>query len=333
MIDLIINIKNFIVNIFFGIIKGVKSLARLIPNFFYEIKTIKTKLANLESVNFEVADFHLKNGSINDAILRLKIIYKFISPGNQNASYKLAWCYFIKEDFKNSLLYLEKSERDVYGLKDYITSYEVDRVPEHLWQEYKNLTTRAYFDKFINKNINLHDKVVDILLQHLRVLPENCQVLDLGAFVGLNALALERRMPKKYTLTGVESSKEMVKVLQVLELYDNIQGFSIPDFLSNNTNKYDIIMALGSLSFEKDQKTHLAQISKALKSGGYFIMASKLAESTRLANNKIEFLYNKLEIEKSLSDCNFMIIESVNLVFSRANTLLLTLCKTSSALE
>jgi hypothetical protein len=334
MIDLLVNIKNFIINILVGIVGFLKSLRQSVPKAFNELKNIRLKLSNLEKSNLEIADFHIANGDIGDAILRLKIIEKFISPGNISAQYKLAWCYFIKSNFEKSLFYLSKCEgMDLYKLQEYIVNNEVSKIPEEIRLEYKNLTYSKFYNRFVNKTSNLHQIIVDKLAQNFKTFPPNCEILDLGAFLGQNAESLSLKLPKKYILTAVEDSSYMLDRLKELRLYDEIANSSIDNFLSNNKDKYDAVISLCSLGFAKDLKEYFSGINKTLKPQGYFVLVLKTAENTKLNSSKTEFLYNGDGIKKNLMDCDFTIVETTTWTFSSVDTYLLTICRVNDQIK
>jgi predicted TPR repeat methyltransferase len=324
-----VNIKKFFINIFSILIGFIKSLRQVVPQSLKTLRVIKFKLANLEKVNFELVDMHIRNGNISDAILRLKIISNFIVPGSTKAYYKLAWCYFVKSDFTQSLATLSKCrEIDSYQLEKFLSQEKTEHVPLDIWTEYKNFSSFVYHAVFTNKKINLHEYAVDLLLQNLRTLPVNCQILDLGAFVGMNAEMLDSKTPKKYTITGVEDSKVMYKILQGLGLYEKIYNSSVDDFLSNCAEKYHAIISVCSLGFINTQAAHFASIGNILHDDGYFILVLKGdVEAVKLNSNRVEFLYNKNNLEKELSGSGFIVVKSENVIFDSSSNYIVLVCK------
>jgi predicted TPR repeat methyltransferase len=328
MIDLIVNIKNFLINIFLGISSSIKLMINYIINVPAHVKNIKAKLADLESTNLEIADYHLKNGNLNDAILRLKILARFITPGSPKAHYKLAWCYFIKNDFNTALENLDKClDLDIYGLKIYIQTLDPQEIPMQLLQEYKNLAQARYFEKFVNKLLDLHAILIELMLQKVPNMPKKCQILDLGSYVGRNGEEIAKKMPKEYTLTGIEDSQAMLEQTRLTGVYDNAYNVGFEDFLLDTETKYDIILSLNSLSFTKDTDIYFTNIHNALKSDGYFICAFKVGETSELDSNKVEFVYKKDDLEKSIISGKFMIIATKTVIFNSSTNYLFAVCR------
>jgi predicted TPR repeat methyltransferase len=310
MIDLLLNIKNFIASILLGLFNFIKSLKYQVPKLIKQGKNILRKLSNLEHANFDLVDFHINNGNIDDAILRLKIISYFFASANLAASYRLAWCYFSKANFSKSLQYLAKSRAlDRNNLLEHLQSSDVRNISELIVQEYKNLTFVAYQKQFDSSKCNVHQHAIALLSKHLKTLPLNFSILDLGASIGLMGKELQIKLPKKYLLTGVESSEQMFNLLSASNYYDELKRDTIVSFLQHNTNCYDCIICAFSLSFKADHSRELEDIYSHLNKGGYFIFVFKGAEATKCNSNKIEFLYDKKDLEKQLKSCKFVIIE------------------------
>jgi len=328
MIDLLNNIKNFILNLIRLIISGAKELIKSIFSLIDEVKNLKHKLKNLKNMNFELVDFHIKNGNINDAILRLKIIDRFISPNNAETNYKLAWCYFIKSDFEKSLLYIDKSkELDTIGLQNYLMADEPQQIPENILTEYKNLTAKSYYTQFVSKEVDIHKEIAISAAKALKVMPDGCQILDLGAGVGLNARALDKKLYKKYQLTGVEDSEQMLEILRNDCLYDKLEDISVRNFLEHNSSKYNVVISLCSLSFTKEQDGNFKFLSEALKPDGILILVFETDKIKKINSKRTEFLYNSDDLEKNLQSCCFEIIESKALSLGKIRTYQLLVCK------
>lgn len=328
MIDLLVNIKNFILNLLATTASLIKSSVQSFPKLINEIKGLKAKLRNLKDINFELVDFYIKNGNISDAILRLKIINKFIVQNDAAINYKLAWCYFVKSDFVNSLRFLDKSQGlDLLGLKNYLIIDEVSQIPENILMEYKNLALHAYYTKFISNKVNLHSEIAASVAQHLKFMPDECQILDLEACLGLNARALNSILAKKYKITGVESSNQMLCVLRESRLYDKLEESSVRDFLQNNTMRYDVVISLCGLSFFKDQKEGFVGLNKSLKPGGILVLVFEKNEVKKINSKRTEFLYNSDDFENSIEGCYFKIVASKGLVFDKLKSYQLIVCK------
>jgi len=313
MLDLLVNIKNFITSIFQGINKGMNRLVDLVPEMFQELKTLKTRFSNLESTNFENAEDHLRNGNINDAILRLNIIKRLIAPQKSiKANYYLAWCYFLKGNIEKSLSYLRiSSDLDEYDLASYLLDPHPQEIPEGILSRYKHLSPALYEDKFANSQINLHIIAAEMLLSGLKELPANAELLDLGACIGVNGEALRLVLPHKdYDLTAVENATNMCYAIKHTRCYNDIVHKSIESFLCNNKSKYHGIIALDSLSFTKDLYWYLKKIRNALENKGVCVLAFKIGNETKLDVSRINFVYLQKDLEEVLLKAKLNIKET-----------------------
>ena len=328
MIDLIVNIKNFLINIFMGLKASIKLMTQIAINFPAHVKSIQAKIANLEETNLEIADYHLKNNNLNDAIFRLNILLRFIAPNSSKAFYKLAWCYFVKKDFARALENLDKCpDFDVYGLKKHLLNNNPEEIPFRLLQEYKNLASARHLEKFTNKRVDLGSVLLDMMMQNTQGMPKKRQILDLGSSAGGIGEKLAALIPKEYTLTGVEDNQAMLEQTRLTGAYDNICNMALEDFLLNTQTKYDIILSLNSLSFTKNLYSHFNKIHNALKTDGYFISAFKVGEISKLDSNKVEFLYARDDLEKNIIDSKFMIIQTKIVEFDSSTSYFFVVCK------
>jgi predicted TPR repeat methyltransferase len=334
MIDLIVNIKNFLINILMGLKASIKLIINNAINLPANAKNVRAKIANLEETNLEMANYHLKNGNLNDAILRINILLRFIAPNSPKAFYKLAWCYFIKKDFARALENLNKCpDLDVYGLKKHLLSNDPEEIPLRLLQEYKNLALARYLERFINKRVDLGAVLLDMMMQYTQDLPKKCQILDLGSSAGGIGEKLAALISKEYTLTGVEDSQAMLEQTRLVGAYDNICNMELEDFLLNTQTKYDIILSLNSLSFTKNLCSYFNKIHNILKTDGYFISAFKVGEISKLDSNKVEFLYARDDLEKNIIDSKFMIIQTKIVEFNSSTSYFFVLCKLNTQLN
>lgn len=329
MLDLLVNIKNFISSIFQGINKGINRLVDLVPETIKEFRTLKTRFLNLESTNFQNAEDHLRKGNINDAILRLNIIKKLIVPQkSMKANYLLAWCYFLKGNIEKSLSYLRISnDLDEYNLTSYFLEPNPESIPEEILTRFKHLSPALHENKFANSHTNLHMIAAEMLLSSLKELPSNAEILDLGAYTGANGEALRLVLPHKdYDLTAVENANNMCYTIKNTRCYNDIVHKSIESFLCSNKSKYHGIIALNSLSFTKNLYWYLKRIHNTLENKGACILTFKIGNETKLDAGKINFVYLQEDVEAVLLKAKLKIKET-KLQSLRANeTYLLISC-------
>lgn len=312
MTDLLFNIKHFLVSIFWGLIAGVKAIYANGLNFIKHIKSLPIKLANLTDTNVELADFHLRNGNISDAILRLKITKNFIAPENKQIEYKLAWCYFIKNEIQQAILHLDKclDVAQAAELKNLLSSNDIAEIPSTILQQYKDFSAINWDNKFIDGKLNIYQEVIKSIALQMKTIQPSCEILDFGACNGGIAKAFTEKLPNKYYIDAVETCPRMHNFLLESNLYHNIYNTSLLDFANTNNKSYDIIVSLASLSFIQNITFYLRCLKQRLKQGGYLALVLPINAYAQIASNKIEFLYNEEEVSQILRELNFKSINS-----------------------
>ncbi len=323
MIDLLVNIKNFFLTICAAIFQAIKYCIYTIFKLPQKAKILATKLSNLTDVNIELAEFHLQNNNIFDAIIRLKIIRKFSALGNANnnsfaykrASYLLAWCYILRCDISSAKTCLEQC-RDLLcanELRQYLLCDDPEIIPRNILLEYKKLAPSSYLSKFTFPGLDLCDQVTKTLLKHLQNMPEDLQILDLGGVKDFLAQSIVKHIAHNYSISVVEDDSAMRDILQNSNLYTNIYNQSIEDFLPAHLHRYDGIISICSLAFCCMLHKYFDLIKICLKQHGYFLLVMPGAEKTKISSNRCEFLYNRIDIEKSLHDTGFKILDNLRL--------------------
>ena len=329
MTDLLFNIKHFLVSIFWGLIASIKAIYANGLNFIKHIKSLPIKLANLTDTNLELADFHLRNGNISDAILRLKITKNLIAPNNKQIEYKLAWCYFIKDEIQQAILHLDKclDITQAAELKNLLSSNDIAEIPSAILQQYKDFSAVNWEDKFIDKKCNVYQEVIRALALQMKNIQPGCEILDFGAYNGAIGKEIARQLPNKYSIDAVENCPRMHKFLLQSNIYHNIYNVSLLDFLDAKNKPYDIIFTLASLSFIKNFTFYLKGLRQRLKQGGYLALVLPINACAQIASNKIEFLYNEEEVSQILRELGFKSINSKALQMSNEKVYNIWICE------
>lgn len=316
----IINIPNFIKNKILG--------------FKNYLNDCKYKMSHLSETNYELGLDHLYRGNLNDALLRFKLVDKFFNPNDSRVYYQLGWTYFLKNDYRKAIEYLEKSNEKykiifVNFLKNYKNATEV---PEEIWKKYRDLTTKYYTNIFNNdKNIHLPYRFVNETIKQITDLPDNYSILELGSNIGLIGYEAEKRFPESFTLTGVEISDFMNDFQEEyhrnLKIYDQIYNISVNEFLKQNSNKFDIVLSFCGLSFAKDLSTYFNLIYSSLNKLGYFALCLPTSGNTQFSVKRKEFIFNLNEINSILQKNNFAILASEEIILAENNKYSIIICK------
>lgn len=285
--------------------------------FTKQIDILRYKLRNLRQVNIDLGMYHMKMGNFNDAILRFKLIDKFLSPSDPTVLYLLGWCYFYKKNYVQSLsnLLLAK-EMDTIGFASFLQSYaSVDTIPSGVWQKYRELNVQAENKKWESKNLNIPRLFVKELCNSVEQLPERCQILDLGTSIGFVGSEMNQILSQNYYLTGVEDVEWMTNSDAFLKhdksIYNLMHKQTIQEFLNTDTQQYDIITSLCSFGFSKNLHQYFVQIHRLLKLSGYLAVLLPTAHATKLNIDICSFEYNRSDVEEQLKLAGFEIV-SIN---------------------
>lgn len=327
-----------------GIKNATKSLFSFItgiPRFIYnavisvknQFHQLKYNLNNLSASNLKLGIYHLKNGNLNDAIFRFKLVEKYLEPGNKVAAYWLGWTYFLKNDFKNSIIYFTKAEdKDELNMLSFIRSIDtVTALPTKINQTCRDLMAANFVDRFDDKNIDMPKEVILAVNEHIETIPEEYSILELGNNVGLLSSEIKKRMQDSFTLTVTELSTEMIELQNLYfpdqALYDKIYQSSPDEFLQNTQEKYDIIISLEGVSYISDPNQLYSKIFNALSPAGYFIFTARIAQNTLLSNKYLDFAYNSDLIVNELRKVGFSILAQKEIILENNNKYHIFVCK------
>jgi predicted TPR repeat methyltransferase len=107
-------------------------------------------------------------------------------------------------------------------------------------------------------------------------LPADLRIVDLGCGTGLVG-ALFR--PLAGHLLGIDISARMLEQARRRQIYDDLAASELIDFLRTQTARFDLALAADVLVYLGDLAELLAEVRRALRSGGYFGFSVEAAES------------------------------------------------------
>ncbi|MES2215204.1 MAG: methyltransferase domain-containing protein [Pseudomonadota bacterium] len=311
---------NFI-SLFTSPFRKIAQMLRHFPMNYHEQKayfaeymdSLRYKLHNLLQVNIDLGIYHINMGNFNDAILRFKLIDKFLSKGDPRVYYYLGWCYLFKGNVPKALKSFEQvPNMDNIGLITFLQNKDNAAViPREFSKTYKELNIKAEQDRLEAESLNLPHLFVRELRDVVEELPKDCKVLDLGVSLGFIGSEMNKVLPKNYHLTGVESVGWMVDNALILKekgVYDAVQNQTIQDFLIAKAEEYDIITSFCSLGFAKNLTECFAQIHRNLKPSGYFAVVLPMREATILNLGNCSFEYSRQDVEEQLKLAGFRIV-------------------------
>ncbi|AFB20664.1 methyltransferase domain-containing protein [Rickettsia canadensis] len=312
-----------------------------IPNFIKNkilefknyISDCKYKFSHIAETNYQLGLDHLYRGNLNDALLRFKLVDKFFNPNNSKVYYQLGLVYFLKNNYRQAIEYLEKSnEKYKTVFINFLKNYnDITEIPQEIWGQYRDLTAKYYPTIFNNdKNINLPYRFVNEALKQISDVPDNYSILDLGSNIGLVGYEIQKYFPESFTLTGVEISALMNDLQETYypntKIYDQIYNISINKFLSQNSNKFDIIFNFCGLSFTNNLVEYFNLIYSSLSKQGYFALCLPTSVKTQFSVKRKEFIFNLNEINNILQKNNFTIFTSEEIILAEHNKYSIIVC-------
>lgn len=314
-----------IIGIYSSIINGIKYAYGFLSNspaLYKEnllkiknyIEDFKHKVKNLREANFKLGLYHLGKLNINDAIIRFKLVDKFLNKGDRQANYWLGWCYLLKCNFDSSLYYLRKSdEAEAHELKSFIENYSsYSEVPEKIFQQFRDfsLAGKSYFSKFQNEQSYLPAVFIQKTLEKISDLPDEYNILEVNCGVGLAGIEARKRFPDHFRLTGIEVSEKMMSVASLTgEIYDELMNISLRKIASMPVvSKYDVIISLCGLISDKEFKSYLENIDLLLKTDGYFACCLPVPVKGQNLLKTMEYKYNPDEIKEACESSSFILL-------------------------
>lgn len=340
-----INILRFMGNNIFSAIKNTtKSFVSVIcglPTFIKnqiqrlknEFVSLREKLKNVADSNMKLGIYHLRSGNYRDAIFRFKLVEKYLDPNNKLACYWLGWVYFLKQDYKNSIIHLIKagSEDDI-NLLQFVKSIDnVQYVPAQIHALYRDIRASNFIDKIRSDTYDIPKMLVLELNEVITSLPEEYNILELGSNVGLLGYEISKRMQESFYLTATEVSAEMIDLQTASypdqEIYDKVLQMPVDEYLLKTKQKYDVICSLDGFAFTLDVKTIFQNVFSLLNDGGYFAFAVRNSKNNNFSNKLLEFSYNNTQLFNSLRATGFEVLSSKEFNLEIKNNYSIFVCK------
>ena len=167
----------------------------------------------------------------------------------------------------------------------------------------------TFIGKFSNAEENI---VVDLVTEfnfHAQNLPEEYNVLELGANIGLLGDGINKRMQESFSFTGVESSNRMIEMQSVY--FPNSLGYNaiinsdVEQFLDESKDNYDVVYSLDGFSNQADLKSIFTKIFSVLNTNGYFAFVLKIGKQNMFSKTDLSFLYNSEYVKTILKESGF----------------------------
>ncbi|VEH37077.1 protein with TPR motifs (protein-protein interaction motif) [Legionella sainthelensi] len=235
---------------------------------------------NLEYLyNSGVAQMAL--GHLNEAILHFEHITRLESTHTSTLN-NLAAIYIKMEQKEKAREYLERALE--INPKDTISAHmlhaingdtQAQTTPEYAHNLFNNYA--LYYDQHMKGTLHYSIPQHIARIVHQLELPINIHTLDLGCGTGLTGIVL--REVSKY-LVGVDIAAKMLAQAKEKQIYDNLFEAEINQFLLQNKNSYDLIVAADVLPYFGELESLFHSIHLHLRRPGYFIFTAEISTST-----------------------------------------------------
>lgn len=304
-------------------------------NFYKDYtKDVKYKLNNLAETNFNLGIYHLNHHNINDAIIRFKLVMNFLDKTNKESYYYLGWCYFIKNNHKKALIYLENAkEYDKIKLLDFIKDYDkCSKIPSAILKAHRNYIGEMYVNNFNSQDIHLPYRFIQKTSSFIKELPDHYNIIELGSNIGLIGYEIKKRLPESFILKGAEISSNMIELCnmyyQNTKIYDTFLNDDIESVISNASEKFEVIISFCGLTFTNQIQNCFESIHNKLNKNGYFICCLPVTKKeTFLSIKRKEFIFNINSIKTAIDKSNFALLYNEAINISQDNDYLMIVCQ------
>jgi tetratricopeptide (TPR) repeat protein len=300
--------------------------------FVKDLYQLRYNLNNLAESNMNLGIYHLRCRNYNDAIFRFKLVDKFLDPNNKLANYWLGWAYFMKLDYKKSIICLEKAgDADEVSLLPFVKSIDnVTFIPPEIHLMHREIIADVIVDKYTSADENIVLELVGEFNSQAQNLPEEYKILELGANIGILGDEINKRMQESFKLTGVEISEKMITLQSECfpekALYDRVVHSSVESFLAKESEKYDVIYSLEGFATSLDLKNIFESVFSVLNEGGYFAFIGRIDRKNCLTPNLLEFAYTSQYIKDALSASGFRILSTKDFSLEIKNNYSIFVC-------
>lgn len=286
-----------------------------------EWKIAREKMKDIPGTNYELALLHMKNGNLDDAILRFKMVI-FLTPEKAEAYYNLARCLVMvgdnesaEENLTKALSFKPDFAEAKYVLEKIKAPESISDVPASVITQH--IAWRTEFSEE-EREAKLHkDKsIVTMALENVTDKNPNLVVLDLGCSEGGRGEILKSKEVAR-KIVGVDlwqnaTDKAKGKTYEGEAIYSSLHNIEISEYLGENREKYDLIMAGDAFSYKGNLEVVFRNIAESLIPGGLFV--SIFPKNEEASNYKIDiikdrFVHSAQYIEETMKKSGLVIAE------------------------
>jgi predicted TPR repeat methyltransferase len=268
--------------------KTLNFLKQKMDEFVKECNESKEKLKDIPGTNYRLGLTHMHRGNIEDAVMRFRMV-AFLTPENINAYYNLGRCLLLLDDEEGArvqfkkVLEMDANNADVkYQLLKLEHRESIDVIPVSMIKEKTDIAADNYDEKRLAHGPKNCKAIVNTALANIKDKNPNLDVLELGCGSGMCGRILRDKLVAK-KITGVDISPKMLKKaekkkIEGEQVYDKLVAAEIRQYLLENNQKFDLVMANGGFNYFGDLSAIAELLKKALNPGGTLAFVIKKTE-------------------------------------------------------
>jgi hypothetical protein len=313
-------------NSFKSFCRSFAFLQEKLSNYFLAIIShfaeIKHKLNHLSQSNIENALFHLSNGDYFDAYIRLKFITSFFDKNNTYANYLLGWTYFIREQYPQAIAALSlATEEDEINLLEFIQNIEnANFIPEQIQRVTRNFYA-FHFEEIFCHNYNIAIDIVTALEKFTPIAKRKNHILEIGGNISMLTKELIELPNQINDLEVIENSENMMFFLQKnlgqKAEYCHIHNMAANNYLAITPKKYDFILSLEAVDYQKNFSELLNKLSNSLADKSYLAFGLFTTQENKKFYSKLgKFIYNHYKIMQDLEK-QFYLLHFIEMKISK----------------
>ncbi len=260
---------------------------------------LNKKMRNLVNTNINLGLYHLYRGNKDDACFRFRLLKFCMSDVKPSVYYNLGRCYAINKKFnKARKLFcdaLEKQENypEVeYALNKIDDVSKIEKVPLSVIRQRFDFMASYYVEEFVMKRkYRGYDIILYEITDYLNNRSRESIVLDVGCGTGVCGHFLKMNHVGR-KIVGIDLSSEMLDIsencyVRDMPVYDEVLNVSAEEYFAKlcENNRFDIIIAVDSLGYERELYQRFSEFKLALTEGGFILCIMRLSSGA-----SVEFL-------------------------------------------
>ncbi len=297
--------SSFLHNIYGGILKELGQFDEAILAFKKAISIKRDYAAAFHNMGNAFHD----QGNLQDAIQGYQQALE-LNPDLFDTMLMLGKCNKKLGLISESLHYFElastRDPDDISGVSLELAALGLKAMPAKTPANFMKEFYRKRSDTWdASQKYNGHNLIKDAFTQTFKA-DEQLKILDLGCGTGSLASFLR---PYAETLDGLDSSSDMIKIAEKIELYDTLIEDDMETHLEKNLIKYDCIIAAAVFIHFCDLRDILSTLKERLtKSGKIIFSVFETTEKEKEINDFLMYAHSKTYIHNLAETLGFKII-------------------------